>query len=206
MNGTYKRIGAVTAWCLIFAITQMGTGMSSAKSGTPAEFPEPYPPPLAGVLKTNGNRPITVNGSNAASGATIMTGSIIETPDQVGGTISLGSFSNLEIEPNTKIKIDFDQDGNVKVTLIRGCAAVRAKKNVIGEVDTEQGVAGKTDPKRRFLSVCFAPGAAAPTVSVAAGAAAVGGGLLTAILVVAGIGVVTGILIPRGGNPSPSSP
>src|SRR5260370_33571198 len=79
---------------------------------------------------TGGNRPITVNGANALSGATILTGSIIETPYQVGGVISLGSLSNLEIEPNFKAKLEFDQDGNLKVTVIRGWATARTKKNL----------------------------------------------------------------------------
>lgn len=206
---SYKRISAAIALFLIFAVTQVCIGISSAKLETRVE-PLPEPPPLTGILKTSGNRPITVNGSTAGSGATITTGSIIETPDQVGGTISLGSLSNLEIGPNTKLSIDFDLDGNIKVTLVRGCATVKTKKNVIGEVDTVQGVAAKTDPKSRgFLNVCFPPGAAAPTVVIggAVGAAAAGGGLLTTILVIAGVGVGTGVILTlRGTNPSPSAP
>jgi hypothetical protein len=209
MTTTYKRITSATALCLIFAVTQMCIGISSAKLDPPTDPLPPEPPPITGILKTNGNRPINVNGTNAGSGATIMTGSLIETPDQVGGTISLGSLSNLEIAPNTKLRIDFDQDGNVKVTLVRGCATVRTKKNVLGEVDTEQGVAGKTDPKSRgLLNVCFPLGAAAPTVIVGAGAtAAAGSGLFDALLVVFGASVGTGVIVSqRGANPSPSSP
>jgi hypothetical protein len=206
---SYQRISAGTALFLIFAVTQVCIGSSTAKLEAPAQ-PLPEPPPLTGILRTSGNRPITVNGSTAGSGATITTGSIIETPDQVGGTISLGSLSNLEIGPNTRLSIDFDRDGNIKVTLVRGCATVKTKKNVIGEVDTEQGVAAKTDPKSRgFLNVCFPLGAAAPTIVIggAAGAAAAGGGLLTTVLVVAGVGVGTGaVLVVGGTNPSPSGP
>jgi len=209
MTSTYKRITTATALCLIFAVTQMCIGISSAKLEPPTEPPAPGPPPLTGILKTSGNRPITVNGAIAGSGATILSGSIIETPDQVGGTISLGSLSNLEIAPNTRISIDFDQDGNVKVTLVRGCATVRTKKNVLGEVDTSQGVAGKTDPKSRsLLNVCFPLGAAAPTVVIgeaAGAAAATGSGILIAIFVSVGEG--TGIIFAlRGTNPSPTAP
>lgn len=205
---SYKRFSAATALFLIFAVTQVGIGISFAKLEAPPESP-PEPPPLTGILKTSGNRPITVNGSTAGSGATITTGSIIETPDQVGGTISLGSLSSLEIGPNTKLSIDFDQDGNVRVTLVRGCATVKTKKNVIGEVHTEQGIAGKTDPKSRgFLNVCFPWGAAAPTVIAGEAAAAAGSsGLLATVLAIAGVGVGTGIIFAlRGTNPSPSAP
>lgn len=211
MTLTYKRITAATALCLIFAITQMGLGISSAKLEAPTEPPAPDPPPLMAILKTSGNRLITVNGTSASSGATIMAGSIIETPDQVGGTISLGDLSSLEIAPNTKLTIDFDQDGNVRVTLVRGCATVRTKKNVLGQVDTSQGVAGKTDRKKRgFLNVCFPPGAASPSVVTEAAGAAVSKKLslsALALIFLIGGGAGTGIIFAlRGTNPSPATP
>ena len=109
-----------------------------------------------------------------------------------------------------RLKLEFDQNGNLTVTVIRGCATARTKRNVIAQIDTTLGVAGKTDPKSRgFLSVCFPPGATAPIVStVAAGAAAAGsafGNLATAFVMI-GTGVGGTILTFRGTNPSPSSP
>lgn len=210
MNSGYGRITIVTAIVLIFAVTQVYFGIGFAKSNTRTEPLVPEPPPITAILTTRGNRPITVNGGNALSGATILTGSIIETPDQVGGVISLGSLSNLEIEPNSKVKLEFDENGNLKVTVMRGCATARTKKNVIAQIDTSLGVAGKTDPKSRgFLSVCFPPGATAPTVSTApAGAASARSGLSAlALLLLLGGGGVAGILLGfRGTNPSPSGP
>src|SRR5258706_15900656 len=177
MNPRQKRTAIVFALLMALTVTHINLGISFAKSEAAMETPEP--PPITAILTTRGNRPITVNGAQVVSGATIVAGSIIETPDLVGGTINLGSLSNLEIAPNTKLTIDFDENGNMRVTLIRGCATARTKKNVIAQVDTSQGVAGKTDPKRRgFLSVCFPFGASSPTVTVAepAGAAAAGSG------------------------------
>ena len=210
MKSGYQRIKIVTAFFLIFAVTHVYFGISFAKANTRTEPLVPEPPPITAILTTRGNRPITVNGANSISGATILTGSIIETPDQVGGVISLGSLSNLEIEPNSKLKLEFDQNGNLKVTVIRGCATARTKKNVIAEIDTSQGVAGKTDPKSRgFLSVCFPLGATAPTVTTApAGAAAARASLgALALIFLLGGGTVVGILLGlRGTNPSPSGP
>jgi len=211
MNTGWWRFTIVTAVFLLLAITQAYFGLSFAMANPRAEpaAPEP-PPPITAILMTRGNRPITVNGGNALSGATILTGSIIETPDQVGGVISLGSLSNLEIEPNSKVKLEFDENGNLNVTVMRGCATTRTKKNVIAQIDTSLGVAGKTDPRARgFLSVCFPLGATAPTVTtVAAGAAAAGAGLgnLVNIFVLAGTGTGAAIWFFRGTNPSPSSP
>src|SRR6266446_4678414 len=199
MKIRYGRTTVVTAVILILAVTQVYSRMNVVMANPGAEplAPEP-PPPITAILMTRGNRPITVNGGNALSGATILTGSIIETPDLVGGVITLGSLSNLEIEPNSKLKLEFDQNGNLKITVIRGCAAARTKKNVIAQIDTSQGVAGKTDPKSRgFLGVCFPPGATAPTVTTApAGAAASRAGLgALALIFLLGGGTTAGILL-----------
>jgi hypothetical protein len=208
MNPRQKRTAIVFALLVILAVTHINLGISFAKSETLTEPPTPEPPPITAILTTKGNRPITVNGAQVMSGATIVAGSIIETPDLVGGTISLGSLSNLEIGPNTKLSIDFDENGNMRVNLVRGCATVRTKQNVLGQVDTVQGVAGKTDPKRKgFLSVCFPLGAAAPIVTVAeaAGAAAATTGSLAGIIA-AGAAAGTLPFAFRGSNPSPSIP
>ena len=210
MKTGYGRLSLVTVVFLALAVTQMYVGTSFALANPRTETPAPEPPPITAILMTRGNRPITVNGGNALGGATILTGSIIETPDQVGGVINVGSLSNLEIEPNSKVKLEFDENGNLKITVMRGCATARTKKNVTAQIDTSLGVAGKTDPKSRgFLGVCFPLGATAPTVTtVAAGAAATGAGLgnLANILVLVGTGAGGAILAFRGTNPSPSSP
>jgi len=206
MNPRQKRTAIVFALLMALAVTHINLGISFARSEAAMETPEP--PPITAILTTKGNRPITVNGAQVMSGATIVAGSIIETPDLVGSTISLGSLSNLEIGPNTKLSIDYDENGNMRVNLVRGCATVRTKQNVLGQVDTVQGVAGKTDPKRKgFLSVCFPLGAAAPIVTVAeaAGAAAATGGSLAGIIA-AGAAAGTLPFAFRGSNPSPSTP
>jgi hypothetical protein len=93
---------------------------------------------------------------------------------------------------------------------MRGCATARTKKNVIAQIDTEQGIAGKTDPKSRrgFLSVCFPPGATAPivtTVPATAGAAATGLGPFAKAFILGGAQAAV-LLGFRGSNPSPSGP
>src|SRR5713226_3888227 len=112
MNPRHKRTTIAFALLLAFAATHINLAISSAKSDDLVKPPAPEPPPITAILTTKGNRPITVNGAQVVSGATIVAGSIIETPDLVGGTINLGSLSNLEIAPNTKLTIDFDENGN----------------------------------------------------------------------------------------------
>lgn len=192
---------------LVFVVTDVYFAVTPANGSGAAPLPEP-PPPVKAILKTTNSMPISVNGAAAADGATIMTGSVIETPDQVGAVISLGSAGELEINPGSSVKLEFDANGNMKVTVARGCTTARAKKNILAEVYTSQGLAGETDQKknRKALTVCFPPGATAPTVSFPAGAAAASTGIgLVEIISLTVVGT-TGLILIRGTNPSPSAP
>src|SRR5436305_9058582 len=87
-------------------------------------------------LTTKNNQPITVNGNSTGTGSTILTGATIETPDQVSATIDLGDAGTVELQPNSKIQLDYDINGNVRVKAIRGCAVVRKKTNLLpGEIE-----------------------------------------------------------------------
>src|SRR5215470_13575734 len=127
---------------------------------------------------------------------------------------------------NTKLVLTYDDHGNVKAVIIFGCAILTAKKKTKGEVATEQGSAGKTDPATGgILDICFPPGAASPVVgqgaAAAAGAgagAAVGGaaaggggglfGLGTAatVAIFAGIGAAATTPLFFQDNPSGANP
>src|SRR5262252_1120508 len=110
-------------------------------------------------LTTKNNQPITVNGNAVGTGATLVTGATIETPDQISGVIDLGDAGVVEIQPNSTIKLDFDENGNVRVKVIRGCTVVRKKTNVLpGEMElyTDQATE-KTDKKRRHVAGCLLP-------------------------------------------------
>jgi hypothetical protein len=106
-------------------------------------------------LTTTGDQPATVNGTSAASGATILTGATIETPDLVGATIDLGVLGTLQLQPNAKIKLDFNDSGNVRVQLLGGCAMI--KKNGPGEAEayTAEGASEKTNSRRREIGGCY---------------------------------------------------
>ena len=231
MNSRCKRITS-TALFLIFSVAQVYVQVSFAgpnSKSAPAAGPQQF----TAILTTRGNRPITINGASAISGATILTGATIETPDQVGATINLGSLGIVDIAPNTKLTLDFDENGNLKLTLVQGCAILRANKNTSAEVATPQGTVGTTDPATGgVLDICFPPGATSPSVNqgaaaaagvgagavgssapAAAGGAVGGGGGLseTAGVIIGAIGegaMIAAVLIlpcERGSNPSPST-
>lgn len=176
-----------------------------------------------GKLVTRGNQPITVNGISTSSGATILSGASVETPDQVGATINLGDFGSLDIAPNTKLQLEFSRDGGVKVTVVEGCVILRVKQGNYGEINTPEGKATSNDSAQKqaaILDVCNPKGAPAAIVNqgaasnAGAGAGTVGTvggeGLSTAavtslILGGIGIGVVAIIVSTRGDDPSGSS-
>ena len=226
MNSRCKRITTATALFLVFSVAQVYVQASFARpdsKSVPAAESEEF----GAILTTRGNQPITINGASAFSGATVLTDAAIETPDQVGATINLGSLGVLDIAPKTKLTLRFDHNGSVKVTLIQGCAILRARKNTTGEVDTPQGYAGATDPATGgVLNICFPPGAsptanAEAVASAGAGAGASGSaGAAPGVGPVAGAGAALGVIIGaigegamitsvvtlpcnRGTNPSP---
>ena len=176
---------------------------------------------IARLTSTSSNQPVLVNGLSAAPGASIVTGATIETLSDQTAQVNLGSFGTIELGPNTQLRLDYDQNGNTKVTLIRGCVILRSKKNAGGEIVTEQGPAAKNDQKKNSaLDVCFINGqttvnqnAAANAISGVQTQAGGGGGLSAAatagILAAVGGGILIAVLVARDDgrpNPSPSAP
>src|SRR4030095_6286848 len=172
MNQKRRNGSRAIAALLLFSISQIG--LATRATAIPQQF--------VARLTTRNNQPITVNGLGASTGASILTGATIETGADQSATVNLGPLGQLDIAPNTKLVLTYDENGNVKALLIYGCAILTAKKKTTGEVATEQGSAGKTDPAAGgILDICFPQGATAPTVgqgaaaSAGAGAGATGG-------------------------------
>src|SRR5215475_7891746 len=178
MNLKRRKASRALAVLLLFSILQISLQVSlaepKARSATTL-----IPQQFVARLTTRNNQPVQVNGLGASTGASILTGATIETGADQSATVNLGPLGSLDIAPNTKLVLTYDDQGNVKAVLVYGCAVLTAKKKTNGEIATEQGTAGKTDPAAGgILNVCFPQGAAAPTVNtgVAAGPAAAGGG------------------------------
>ncbi len=215
MNQKRRNGSRAIAALLLFSITQIG--LATRATAIPQQF--------IARLTTRNNQPITVNGLSAATGASIVTGATIETGADQSATVNLGSLGTLDIAPNTKLVLTYDDQGNLKALIIYGCAILTAKKKTSGEIATEQGSAGKTDPAAGgVLDVCLPQGATAPQVgqgaAAAAGAgagastapaAAGGGGLFglgraATIAIFAGIGAVALTPLAFQDNPSGSQP
>jgi hypothetical protein len=164
-------------------------------------------------LTTTGNQPVTINNASAASGATILTGATIETPADVSATIDLGAIGTIELQPNSSIQLDFDDNGNVRVKVLRGCVRVNKSGPNEAEMYTAEGASEKTNSNRKAIGFCYLNGGLNPigqTATTAAAGGSAGGGLSTEALVaiLAGGGALAGGLIwalsGDGDNPSPN--
>jgi len=191
---------------LAFSFAQVYVQTSLAGSGS-AGTPVPAPQRFVARLTLRGGPSATVNGASAATGASILTGATIETPDQVSGTIDLGAAGTIELQPNSSIQLDFDDNGNVRVRVMRGCVTIKKKGQGVGEIYTAEGASEKTNNNRKALGFCFLNGQLSSLSSAAATGGAVATGLSTAAKVAIFAGIAGGttaiVLGTRGTNPSP---
>ncbi len=210
MNISHTRIAKVVALILTFVLTQILLGMTFAAPATDRRS-EVTAPQAAAILTTQGNKPVTVNGASATSGTTVLTGAMIETPDGISATVTIPGQGALMIAGNTKLALEFSQ-GQVRVTVIQGCAVLNTKKGTHGEIDNAQGAIGKTDGiVDAFIDTCQKKGTGVVSPGTGTGTGAgTGGGLSTGAKVAIGVAVVGGgvglAFALRGSNPSPSSP
>ncbi len=193
---------------LLFSIAQIGlqVGFAEPNNTTAATLVVQQ---VVARLTTRNNLPITVNGVSATTGATILTGATIETGADTSATVNLGPLGTLDIAPNTKLVLTYDDDGNVKALVIFGCAVLTAKEKTKGEVATEQGQSEKNDPAAGGVLRLCTPGAA--TTPPSSGSAGGGGGLFglgraatIAIIATAGAAASTPFFFQD--NPSGSTP
>lgn len=209
MNLKSKHIGRVVTWLLVVVTSQVLVGAGIAAPNSRELASSPVVQDISGVLATSANKPIMVNGQSAITGATIVSGATVETPDQLKATIAIPGHGSVEAEANTRFTVTFDQTG-IKINLIQGCLVLVTMKGTTGEIDNAQGVAGRSDGLNDGrLAVCPTRIAGAGPGAGAAAAGGAGGlfGLGTAATVVivgGGLAAVIGIAVSRGSNPSPS--
>jgi len=204
-----RKVSRAIAVFLAIALVQVFVQLSFAAPVSPSA-PVVVPQQFIARLTTSGNQPITVNNASAASGASLLTGATIETPDAVSATIDLGALGSVELQPNSSIQLDFDDSGNVRVKVLRGCVVIKKKGPGEAEAYTAEGASEKTNSNRKGMGFCFAGGGLSPLNQTAAvGGGTGGGGIATEALIaiLAGGGsVVAGLIwaFHHGNNPSPS--
>lgn len=134
---TLKTISVMTAVCL-FQVCVLA-GATTANSTTKANGL------MLGRLMLAETESVLVNGNSANSGTTILSGSQLQTPEDVSATVQLGSAGTLFIEPNTNLTVTFDKT-NVNVKVAAGKAFVAASAGVTSSVTAPDGTATAGDP------------------------------------------------------------
>lgn len=184
---SFQVLAVLLAVCMMQAYAQLSFAQPGFRAL--AAFP---PPQLLARLTTKGNLPISLNGRSATSGESVANGSIIETPVNVDASVELGPLGSLDIEPGTKIKLDYDgnctgapdpglEKCTVKVTVFAGCVGAHHKQGSYFKVVTQQELLLKdSDRKDAGMFKICAGGVGAP-----AGAAATSGGGLSTVAKVA---------------------
>jgi hypothetical protein len=223
MNLKRRKGSTAIAALLLFSISQIGLQIGFAEPHTTTGTAV-IPQQVVARLTTRNNQPITVNGQSASTGASLVSGVTLETGADQSATVNVGPLGLVDIAPNTKVVLTFTP-GNLNANVVYGCVILTARKNTTGEITTEKGSIGKTDPATGgVLEMCFPQGATAPVVGpgvavgagagagAPAGAAAAGGGGLFGLGVPATVAVITAGtaagLTPLffDDNPSPSTP
>jgi hypothetical protein len=221
-TGERKAFRAIAA-LLVFSFTQVSLQVGFAAGSSTSVLPIPQQLILAKVERVRGTA-LSVNGNSAATGATITTASTIETGPDTAVTINLGPLGNLDLAPNTRLELTYDEN-KVKVKLIQGCVILRTKNKKDGEVTTQNDdSAGKTPAGGGLLDICIPGGGGNPIVNQGAAAAAGAGtaGAVAAGATSAGLfglgvpgtialfgGIATAIIVPvtlAQGNDSTSTP
>ncbi len=222
MNSKRRKAFTAIAALLLFSISQIGLQIGFAEPHS-TKATSVIPQQIVGRLVTRNNQPINVNGQSATTGASLVSGAIIDTAADQSATVNVGPLGSVDIAPNTKVILTF-ASGSLKAAVTYGCVILRAMKGTTGEIETEKGSIGKTDPATDgVLEMCYTQGAAAPLVGpgvavgagaagAPAGAAAAGAGGLFGLGVPATIAIIaagtTAGLTPLffDDNPSPSTP
>ena len=120
--------------------------------------------------------------------------------------IDLGDAGVIELQPGSKIQLDYDVNGNVRVKQLKGCVVVRRKANVLTGATTEiytDQASEKTDKNRRGMGFCLLPNGSLQPFSAAAGGG-LSGAAIGGIAAAAGGGIIAAVLLTRGHVVSPA--
>jgi hypothetical protein len=223
--GRRKNLRIIAA-LVAFAVAQTYVPLSFAAPDSFTASAVPLPQLLA-RLTTKDNRAISVNGVSASSGASVANDAIIETPVNVDAIVDLGSLGSLDIDQETRIKLEYDgncvpgpgnssggqgpalQKCSVKITLYAGCVTAHYKQGAYFMAVTEQQMLiADSDKSRRHagtFKVCAGTGAPAGAAAVNPGPSTIAL-IALAALIIGGGGVILPLITNPSTNPSPSAP
>ncbi len=126
-----RRPARIVSLFLLIAIANVYVFASGGVSGKAAN--DNSPKVLFGKLVTVSNRPILVNGGEAITGTTILSGSQLQTLPALGASVQLETLGSVMIAPASTVLLTFDAK-NVTVKVAAGNATLTTAKGVKGTV------------------------------------------------------------------------
>ncbi|OLE53983.1 MAG: hypothetical protein AUG51_10185 [Acidobacteria bacterium 13_1_20CM_3_53_8] len=214
MNSKHKKVTSAIALVLAVALSQVYVHANlpdaSGNTKSPSNASAPFGKLTANYSNPTINSMVGVNDVAVESGATIFSGSRINTPEDVGAKIELGALGQVDIAPGSSLTLNFTTS-NVAVNLDQGYATLTTNLGINGTLTTSAGAVEHTDITKRS-SVDATAGAAQGGGGTTGGGT--GGGVpgadsaRTFGLIVWGSAVVLAfVFIPcRGGHPGNVSP
>ncbi len=212
MSTTQSKSIRAVAVLLAFAVAQVYIQLSFAQPA-PKSIAAVLPQQFVAQLTTSGNAAITINGAPASTGATVLSGAVVETPPGVSASIDLGPIGKIDLAPGSKIRLDYEctpdpqaaNEGNCKarVTVLAGCVIATHKKDRKIQIDTEQQE-NVREGKGEAGAINFCFGAPVAGASAAPGGIGLPGKLAIIFGAAAATGGIAWALTRGGGNPSPA--
>jgi hypothetical protein len=161
MSHRSQQVGRMVAAFLVITLFQVYVLADAVRPNASAE-----PAGLVyGKLSLPGNRAILINGNNATSGTTILSGAQLQTPEGTEATVLLGPAGHLYIAPNSELTLTFDKT-SVDVLVRKGNAVLSTNAGVAGTVrDADGKVLSTVDPANTGATAGKPASAAAKTTT-----------------------------------------
>src|SRR5205085_5964194 len=167
MNSKHKKLTSAIALFLAVALSQVYVHANlpdaSGNTKSPSTASAPFGRLTANYSNPTINSMVKVNDVGVESGATIFSGSRINTPENVGAKVELGEMGQIEIAPGSSLTLNFTAS-NISVNLDQGYTALTTNLGINGTLTTSGGAVEHTDITKRS------------SVDATAGAAQGGGG------------------------------
>ena len=158
-----QKVVKAVALFLVFSIFQLYAQAGAVAAGPDTERTQdaaPVAPQNVGKLSTSGNKDILIDKNEANTGATVINGATLETPDCVTATVRTGQLNEVDLGTKTIAVVEYSET-RVRVILKQGCARLRVGPNVEGVIETPDGrstpASQPDEPNRRLAEVCYLP-------------------------------------------------
>jgi hypothetical protein len=103
---------------------------------------------------------VFINGNEVRTGATVLSGASIETPECAWATISMGSMGTVNIGPKTQVTVNYSS-GKVELVKKDGYVMLSTNQGIEGYVKDADGTLHTTDPTQpsiiRIISTSIKP-------------------------------------------------